>query len=99
MELSRDLVKYVAKLSALALTDEEIEKFRIELGNTLELVAKLQSVDTDSVIPTSHIHGLFDTFRDDIAGNSSIDLDSIANMTTHFSRGTGYKVPIIIEEE
>ena len=94
MSLSKEIVEYVAKLSARRLTPEEIAKMQVDLGDTLELVAKLQSVDTDGVRPTSHVHGSVNAFRDDVT-KPSLAVDDLKQMAPDFVSG-GYRVPKII---
>ncbi len=54
MEISRDEVLHVAKLARLALTDEEVERFRGQLSAILEAVGKVSELDLAGVPPTSH---------------------------------------------
>lgn len=94
MSLTRDIVDYVAKLSALSLSAEEKERMQIELGDTLEFVARLQSVPTEGVEPTSHVHGAFNAFRDDVT-KPSLPVEAVKSMAPDFNSG-GFKVPKII---
>ena len=64
-KLSDDDVKNLAKLSRLALSDEEIEKFKTEITQILGYVEQLQSIDTEGVEPTSQVSGLTDVTRPD----------------------------------
>ena len=45
---------HVAKLARLALTDEEVERFRGQLSAILEAVGKVSELDLEGVPPTSH---------------------------------------------
>lgn len=94
MSLSREIVEYVARLSALKLTPEEIERMGVELGDTLEFVAQLQKVPTDDVEPTSHVHGAINAFRDDLI-KPSMSLDKIREFAPDF-QASGFKVPKIL---
>lgn len=70
MELSRDDVLKLAKLSRLKLSEEEIEQYRRELSASLEYVRVLDKVDTSGVAPTYQVTGLStvdeNTTREDI---------------------------------
>lgn len=94
MSLPKEIVEYVAKLSALRLSPEEISKMQVDLGDTLEFVAKLQSVDTAGVPPTSHVHGSVNAFRDDIT-KPSLAVEDLKKMAPDFASGA-YRVPKII---
>lgn len=63
--LSEKEVKHVARLAQLSLSRKEVEKFRKELGKTLEYIKVLEEVDTKGVEPTSQVSGLEDVFRPD----------------------------------
>ncbi len=47
-------VDHVARLARLALTDEERERYRTQLGLILEHAARVQEVAAEDVPPTSH---------------------------------------------
>jgi len=52
--ISRAEVEHVARLARLALTDEELERFKEQLSAILEAVAKVSELDLSGVKPTSH---------------------------------------------
>jgi aspartyl-tRNA(Asn)/glutamyl-tRNA(Gln) amidotransferase subunit C len=54
MAISEDQVRHVARLSRLALTDEEVERFQAQLSAILEAVGKVGELDLEGVEPTSH---------------------------------------------
>ncbi len=64
-KLSRDGVLKLARLSQLKLSEEEIEKFRVELSEILNYVEKLDSVDTKGLEPTYQVTGLKNVTRED----------------------------------
>lgn len=66
MKLNREEVEHLGKLARLALTEEEKERYAVELSAILELVEQLQEVDTTEVEPTSQVTGLEDVYREDI---------------------------------
>lgn len=53
-ELTRKDVDEIALLARLALTDDEAERLRGELGAILEYVEKLSALDTEGVEPMTH---------------------------------------------
>ena len=54
MSLTLTDVEKVAKLSRLALTDDEKQQTLAELNGIFAMIAKMQAVNTDGVEPLSH---------------------------------------------
>jgi aspartyl-tRNA(Asn)/glutamyl-tRNA(Gln) amidotransferase subunit C len=65
VEISREEVLHVAKLARLALTEEEIERFRGQLSAILEAVGKVSELDLSDVPPTSHPLDLVNVLAED----------------------------------
>ncbi len=74
MKLSKEEVEHIAMLSRLELTDEEVEKYRDQLGSILGYVAKLQELDTTGVAELVHGSGLTNVFRPDEAAACEPDV-------------------------
>jgi len=70
MPVNREIVKHIAKLSKLSLTDFEEEKFTLELNKILEYMEKLNSIKTDNIEPMSYPVDGFNVFREDEIVNS-----------------------------
>lgn len=94
MSLEQKDVLHVAKLSALELNAEEVEEFTKDLGDIIGYVERLNAVSVNGVVPTSHVHGLVNRFRDDLAKNS-LPLKTVADMAPEF-KGGGFRVPKVI---
>lgn len=58
MKLSKEDILKLAKLSKLQLTEEEVEKFKVELSSILDYVQQLNSVDVSGLKPTYQVTGL-----------------------------------------
>ncbi len=67
--LSKEDILYLAKLSKLDLTDEEIEKYWKQLEETVEYVNNLNELDTDTIEPTLQTTNLTDIFFEDGSEN------------------------------
>ncbi len=65
-QLTPAIVRHIAMLARLRLTDAEVEKFTPELAAILTYVQKLQEVDTENVEPTAQVTGLHNRFREDV---------------------------------
>jgi aspartyl-tRNA(Asn)/glutamyl-tRNA(Gln) amidotransferase subunit C len=64
--IDRDQVLHVARLSRLALTEDELERMPGELSKILEHVEKMDELDLDGVEPTSHVVDLVNVLREDV---------------------------------
>ncbi len=64
--LSRTEVEHIARLARLALTEEEKERFRVQLSAILEYAARLQELDTSDVPPTFSVMVPKNVFREDV---------------------------------
>ncbi len=65
MNISREQVEHVARLAALALTEEEKKLFGRQLNQVLEHAEVIKSVDTEDVPPTSHAIPMGNVYRED----------------------------------
>jgi aspartyl-tRNA(Asn)/glutamyl-tRNA(Gln) amidotransferase subunit C len=77
--IEREEVLHVAKLARLALTEEEVERFRAQLSAILEAVGKVSELDLDGVPPTSHPLDLVNVFTEDEPRPSLERDDALAN--------------------
>lgn len=65
MILTREQVEHIAELAKLALTDEEIERYRQQLSAILEYAQRLQELDTEAIPPTASVLALQNVMRPD----------------------------------
>jgi aspartyl-tRNA(Asn)/glutamyl-tRNA(Gln) amidotransferase subunit C len=63
--ISRAQVAHLARLSRLAVTDEELDRFAGQLDVILQAVARVGEVATADIPPTSHSVPLTNVFRED----------------------------------
>lgn len=94
MSLTEKDVRYVAKLSALSLSEGDVAKMQNQLNDILEYVAQLQKVSSLGVVPTSHVHGATNFFRDDII-KDSLPVEEAEKNAPAFEQGF-FRVPKII---
>lgn len=64
--LSREEVAHLARLSRLAVTDEELDRFAGQLDVILQAVARVGEVTAADIPPTSHSVPLTNVLRDDV---------------------------------
>jgi len=79
MEIGREEVLHVARLARLALTDEEVERFRGQLNAILEAVGKVSELDLEVVPPTSPPLDLVNLLAEDDPAPSLSREDALAN--------------------
>lgn len=95
MKITRKEVEHVASLARLALKEEEMEQFTVQLSDILTYVEKLNELDTKNVEPTSHALPVKNVFREDET-TESIDrrkaLGNAPDRTEEF-----FRVPKVIE--
>ena len=95
--LTRDDVVYVARLARLALSEEEVEQFTVQLGAVLEHFASVAALDTSGVPPTSHPIPLSNVLRPD-ERRPSLERDVVLAMAPAEEDGR-FRVPRILGEE
>lgn len=66
-EISRDEVAHLAKLSRLALSEEELQEFAAQIDGIIGYVSDVQQVDAQGVEPMSHPHSIQTSMREDVA--------------------------------
>ncbi|MBR7060068.1 MAG: Asp-tRNA(Asn)/Glu-tRNA(Gln) amidotransferase subunit GatC [Neisseriaceae bacterium] len=66
MALTLADVDKIASLSRLFLSDEEKQSTLTQLNNIFDLIAQMQSVNTDGVEPLSHPHEYPQRLREDV---------------------------------
>jgi aspartyl-tRNA(Asn)/glutamyl-tRNA(Gln) amidotransferase subunit C len=89
--LSREEVLHVAQLARLALTDDEIERFREQLDAILEAVGTVAELDLSGVEPTSHPLDLANVWGEDEPRPSLPPDEALANAPDR--EGNFFRVP------
>jgi len=91
--ISKDEVLHLAKLAGLTLTDEEIEKYTAQFGQTLDYVQNLNELNTDGVEPTNSVVNLSNvTFDDGVENDRQLKSDEA------FSNGKNVKENAFVVE-
>jgi aspartyl-tRNA(Asn)/glutamyl-tRNA(Gln) amidotransferase subunit C len=95
--LTRADVEHVAKLARLALSEDEVEQFTVQLGAVLEHFASVAALDTSGVPPTSHPIPLANVLRSD-SPVPCLDREVVLAMAPAEENGR-FRVPRILGEE
>lgn len=95
-KLTREEVLHVAKLARISLTEEEIEKYQVQLKTLLDEVEKIKEVELKSnkqlITPIDENTVL----REDVAGEMLTPEEIMKNVPR--SNGNFVEVPVIISE-
>ena len=95
MSLSYEQVKHIAWLARLGLSDEEVERFSLQLSNILENIEILQQVDTANVLPATHTIPLQNVLRKDDVAESYSQSEVLSNAPRQAEKC--FKVQAILE--
>jgi len=79
MQLGYEQVRHIAWLARLGLSEEEVEKFSLQLSDILENFEVLKQVDTANVPPATHSVPLENVLREDAVAESYPQADVLAN--------------------
>ena len=94
-DISRDDVQHLAQLSSLALSDQEIDNLRIDIGNILGYINQLSELDTAGVEPTYQVTDLENVWRDDKIDNYGLGRDALLALAPESVDGQ-IKVPKVL---
>jgi aspartyl-tRNA(Asn)/glutamyl-tRNA(Gln) amidotransferase subunit C len=95
--ISRDEVAHLARLSRLAVTEQELDMFAGQLDVILQSVARVGEVTAEDIPPTSHSVPLTNVLRDDVVQPSLSQAEVLAG-APDATEGR-FRVPRILDEE
>jgi aspartyl-tRNA(Asn)/glutamyl-tRNA(Gln) amidotransferase subunit C len=90
-------IEHVARLARLALTDEEVERLRTQLGLILEHAAKVGEVAAEDVPPTASAVPQVNVLRPDEPEPSLSQEAALAGAPE--AEGGRFRVPRVVEME
>ena len=89
-------LKHIAKLANIPLKDEEAEKLKKELEETIEHIQRLNEIDTSKVSGTNTVTNCENVTREDLSSPSLPREKIIYQVATHNGL---FVVPAIFDEE
>jgi aspartyl-tRNA(Asn)/glutamyl-tRNA(Gln) amidotransferase subunit C len=95
--ISREEVAHLARLSRLAVTDEELDVFAGQLDVILQAVARVGEVAAADIPPTSHSVPLTNVLRDDVEEPCLTQAEVLSGAPD--AQDGRFRVPRILEEE
>lgn len=96
MILTREEVEKVSRLARLRLTDEELDRMTVQLGQIVAYVESLSELDTDAVEPMAHALDVSNVFAADEL-RASLQRDAALAGAPHHDREF-YLVPAVLGE-
>ena len=95
--ITRDEVAHLARLSRLALREDELDHLATQLGDIISAVARVQEVTADDIPPTSHALPLTNVYRADELRPGLTPEQALSGAPA--SEQQRFKVPRILDEE
>jgi aspartyl-tRNA(Asn)/glutamyl-tRNA(Gln) amidotransferase subunit C len=95
--ITPEQVKSVAKLSRLALRDDQLQKFTTQLESIRQYIAKISQADVTGIEPMAHAVPLVNVLRDDTIG-PSLPVEKVLQNAPE-TDGPFFKVPKIISDD
>jgi len=96
LKITREEVLHIARLARVALTDEEVDRFSVQLSHILENFEALSKVDTEGVPPTAQPNPLNTVVKDDVIKPSMDREEILANAPSR--EGDFFKIRPVLEK-
>jgi aspartyl-tRNA(Asn)/glutamyl-tRNA(Gln) amidotransferase subunit C len=97
MPITRDEVAHLARLSRLALSEQELDHFAGQLDVIIAAVARVQEVAAEGIPPTTHALPMTNVFRDDVIV-PPISAEAVLDQAPAADQGR-FRVPRILAED
>ncbi len=95
MSLTKDEVEHIAALARLELTEEEKARYREQLSAILDYAARLQTLDTSHIPPTSTVLAKRSVLRKDVAEQGLSAEEILRNAPS--AEQNQFRVPPVLE--
>ena len=96
-KIDTDMVKHIANLVRLGISEEEAQKFSGQFTSIIDYFNMLNEVNTENVVPASDITNNKNVLREDVVKPSMDREEFLKNAP---NREGGYvKVPTVLSEE
>jgi aspartyl-tRNA(Asn)/glutamyl-tRNA(Gln) amidotransferase subunit C len=95
LNITEDVIKNVAKLARLAVSEDEVKKLAPQLSEIISYAEQLQQADLSDIVPTSHSLALSNVLREDVPRPGLKREQALTNAPD--SDGQQIRVPAILE--
>lgn len=72
-KITKDEIQHIANLARIDITEEEKEKYALEMSAILGYIEQLKEVDTKNIKPTAQVTGLANITREDQLNMADMD--------------------------
>ena len=96
-EITPDLVRHLAALSRILVTDEEVETLAGELNVIVDAVATVNQAVKGDIVATSHPNPMANVFREDVVEPSLTQEQALSGAPD--SADGRFRVAAILDEE
>lgn len=83
MQITNELVSYVANLSRIKLDENEISEMQSQMSEIVNYMDILNQLDTENIEPLSHIFNITNIMRDDEVRDSYEREEILKNAPAH----------------
>ncbi|MDD7184280.1 MAG: Asp-tRNA(Asn)/Glu-tRNA(Gln) amidotransferase subunit GatC [Ruminococcus sp.] len=83
MQITNELVSYVANLSRIKLDENEISEMQSQMSEIVNYMDILNQLDTENIEPLSHIFNITNVMRDDEVRDSYEREEILKNAPAH----------------
>lgn len=95
MSIDKNTVEYVAHLARIKLKSKELEKLSGQLQDIVGFIGKLNKINIENILPTSHILPINNVLRED-EPRESLSVDKVL-MNAPQRQANFFVVPKVIE--
>lgn len=95
MAITKEDVVYLAKLSNISLSEEQIEPLMKDLDKIVEYISQLDELDTEGVEPTYQCFDMQNVWREDVIEDFEADRKDLLNLTAE-TEDNQIKVPRVL---
>ena len=96
MNITKDEVKHLAKLSSISLNESEVENLRGDLENIVNYIKQLDELDTENVEPTYSISENQNIWREDEIDNYGVGKEELLALAGENIEAGQVKVPKVL---
>lgn len=96
MNITKDEVKHLAKLSNISLDESEVENLRGDLENIVNYIKQLDELDTENVEPTYSVSENQNIWREDEIDNYGVGKEELLVLAGENIEAGQVKVPKVL---
>ena len=96
MNITKDEVKHLAKLSSISLNESEVENLRGDLENIVNYIKQLDELDTENVEPTYSVSENQNIWREDEIDNYGVGKEELLALAGENIEAGQVKVPKVV---